>query len=151
MEAARSPLTVQTWVNDIIPYVDRHFRTQASREGRALAGLSMGGFVVMHTGLSRLDTFSELYVYSSGQGLELRVGTYWGEEPSEHADFAPPVEAFTGALAGTTIPPRTQAMLMHPYERTGAFAKAEDALYALLEAAPDNHEVVDWGITFFER
>jgi enterochelin esterase family protein len=53
-------------VKDIIPYVDRHFRTLASREGRALAGLSMGGFVVMHSGLSRLDTFSELYVYSSG-------------------------------------------------------------------------------------
>jgi hypothetical protein len=85
------------------------------------------------------------------RGLELRVGTYWGEEPSEHADFAPPVEAFTGALAGTTIPPRSQAMLMHHYERTGAFGKAEDALYALLEAAPDNHEVVDWGITFYER
>jgi hypothetical protein len=85
------------------------------------------------------------------RGLELRVGTYWGEEPSEHADFAPPVEAFTGALTRTTIPPRTQAMLMHHYERTGAFAKAEDALYALLEAAPDNHEVVDWGITFYER
>ena len=61
MRAARSDGTTR-----IIPYVDRHFRTRASREGRALAGLSMGGFVVMHTGLSRLDTFSELYVYSSG-------------------------------------------------------------------------------------
>jgi hypothetical protein len=85
------------------------------------------------------------------KGLELRVGTYWGEEPSEDADFATPVEAFTGALAGTPIPPRTQAMLMHHYERTGGFAKAEDALYALLEAAPDSLEVVDWGITFYER
>ena len=26
----------------------------------------MGGFVVMDTGLSHLDTFGELYVYSSG-------------------------------------------------------------------------------------
>jgi hypothetical protein len=85
------------------------------------------------------------------KGLELRVGTYWGEEPSAHADFATPVEAFTGALAGTSIPPRTQAMLMHHYERMGAFAKAEDALYALLEAAPDDTEVLDWGINFYER
>jgi enterochelin esterase-like enzyme len=37
---------------------------------RALAGLSMGGFVVMHTGLPHLDTFSELYVYSSGHVTE---------------------------------------------------------------------------------
>jgi len=46
----------------IIPYMDAHYRTIPDRNGRALAGLSMGGFVVMHTGFSRLDLFSELYV-----------------------------------------------------------------------------------------
>jgi enterochelin esterase family protein len=56
----------QEYLKDIIPYVDSHLRTKASREGRALAGLSMGGFVVMHTGLLHLDLFSELYVFSSG-------------------------------------------------------------------------------------
>jgi enterochelin esterase family protein len=54
------------YLKDIIPYVDIHYRTKASRDYRALAGLSMGGFVVLHTGLPHLDTFSELYVYSSG-------------------------------------------------------------------------------------
>lgn len=54
------------FLQNIIPYVDTHYRTKANRTGRAIAGLSMGGFVVMHTGLSHLDTFSELYVYSSG-------------------------------------------------------------------------------------
>jgi len=95
----------------------------------------------------RLDEGHDLLL----RGLELRVGTNWGEEPSQHADFAPPVEAFTGALAGTPIPPRTQAMLMHHYERTGAFAKAEDALFGLLETASGNAEVLDWGIAFYER
>jgi hypothetical protein len=85
------------------------------------------------------------------KGLELRIGGYWAEEPSQHADFAPPVEAFTSALAGTPLPPRTQVMLMHHHERTGAFAKAEDALYGLLEAASDSVEVLDWGINFYER
>ncbi len=56
----------QEYLKDIIPYVDSHYRTKANRENRALAGLSMGGFVVLHTGLPHLDTFSELYVYSSG-------------------------------------------------------------------------------------
>jgi enterochelin esterase-like enzyme len=56
----------QEYLKDIIPYVDSHYRTRAGRENRALAGLSMGGFVVLHTGLPHLDTFSELYVYSSG-------------------------------------------------------------------------------------
>lgn len=56
----------QEFLKDIIPYVDSHYRTKARREARALAGLSMGGFVVLHTGLPHLDTFSELYVFSSG-------------------------------------------------------------------------------------
>ncbi|MFO0907088.1 MAG: alpha/beta hydrolase-fold protein [Isosphaeraceae bacterium] len=54
------------FLKDIIPYVDSHYRTKPTRENRALAGLSMGGFVVMNVGLAHLDTFSELYVYSSG-------------------------------------------------------------------------------------
>ncbi len=54
------------YITSIIPYIDTHYRTKASREFRALAGLSMGGFVVLHTGLPHLDTFSELYIYSSG-------------------------------------------------------------------------------------
>jgi len=61
----------QEYLKDIIPYIDRNFRTRASREHRALAGLSMGGFVVLHTGLPHMaDTFSELYVYSSGHTSE---------------------------------------------------------------------------------
>jgi enterochelin esterase-like enzyme len=56
----------QEYLKDIIPYIDSHYRTIANRENRAIAGLSMGGFVVLHTGLPHLDTFSELYVYSSG-------------------------------------------------------------------------------------
>ena len=70
------------------------------------------------------------------KGLDLLVGVNWGEEPSGQADFTPPVEAFTGALADRPLPPRTLAMLMHYYERIGAFAKAEDALFGLLDAAP---------------
>ena len=63
----------QEYLKDIIPYVDSHYRTKAGREGRALAGLSMGGFVVMHTGLPHLDTFSELYVYSSGHFPDIQA------------------------------------------------------------------------------
>ena len=62
----KDDVCTQEYLKDIIPYVDSHYRTKASRENRALAGLSMGGFVVLHTGLPHLDTFSELYVYSSG-------------------------------------------------------------------------------------
>ena len=34
-------------------------------------------------------------------------------------------------------------MLMQHYERTGEFAKAEDALFAMLDAQPDNPAIVE--------
>ena len=56
----------QEYLKDILPYVDGHYRTRPNRESRAVAGLSMGGFVVLNTGLTHLETFGELYVFSSG-------------------------------------------------------------------------------------
>ncbi len=56
----------QEYLQDIIPHVESRYRARPGREHRALAGLSMGGIVVLNTGLAHLDTFSELYVYSSG-------------------------------------------------------------------------------------
>ena len=72
----KDDLCTRNYLGEIIPYVDRHYRTVASREARALAGLSMGGFVVLHTGLPHLDTFSELYVYSSGHINEADLKTF---------------------------------------------------------------------------
>jgi enterochelin esterase family protein len=59
------------FIQDILPFVDSHYRTRPNRESRAIAGLSMGGFVVLNTGLTHLETFGELYVFSSG---------YWPRE-----------------------------------------------------------------------
>lgn len=50
----------------ILPHVEKSHRVRPDRDSRALAGLSMGGFVVLNTGIPNLDKFSELYVYSSG-------------------------------------------------------------------------------------
>lgn len=43
---------------DLIPYVDSHYRTVASRQGRAIAGLSMGGYGAMKLGLKYPQMFS---------------------------------------------------------------------------------------------
>jgi enterochelin esterase-like enzyme len=48
----------QTYVLDyLIPYVDRHFRTIASRNGRALDGLSNGGYGALHLAAKAPDRF----------------------------------------------------------------------------------------------
>jgi enterochelin esterase family protein len=61
----------QEYIKEIIPYVDSHYRTRTNRESRAVAGLSMGGFVALNTGLTHLETFGELYVFSSGYWPEM--------------------------------------------------------------------------------
>lgn len=43
---------------DLIPYIDGHYRTVASRQGRAIAGLSMGGYGAMKLGLKYPQMFS---------------------------------------------------------------------------------------------
>ncbi len=37
------------------------------------------------------------------------------------------------------------------FERDGKYAKAEDALFLLLESAPKNLDAIDIGIGFYER
>lgn len=58
--------------SEIIDYVDRHYRTQRKAEGRAVAGLSMGGFHAMH--ISRLypKSFDYVGLFSSAVGREPR-------------------------------------------------------------------------------
>jgi hypothetical protein len=40
---------------------------------------------------------------------------------------------------------------MEHYERIGAFGKAEDALFALLEVEPNEPKLLDFGISFYHR
>jgi enterochelin esterase family protein len=49
---------------ELIPAVDREFRTKADRQHRAMAGLSMGAMQTMRIGLKHLDLFSHLGVFS---------------------------------------------------------------------------------------
>jgi enterochelin esterase-like enzyme len=53
-------------VDDLIPYVDAHFRTIADQPHRAMAGLSMGGMQTRTITLAHLDTFSHIGVFSGG-------------------------------------------------------------------------------------
>jgi enterochelin esterase-like enzyme len=53
-------------VGEIVPFVDGHFRTQAHRDDRAIAGLSMGGGIVTGVGMKRPDIFATIGMFSTG-------------------------------------------------------------------------------------
>jgi enterochelin esterase-like enzyme len=53
-------------VRDIVPFVDKHFRTMTGAANRALAGLSMGSGITANVGLKRLDVFASIGLLSGG-------------------------------------------------------------------------------------
>ncbi|MBP5386161.1 MAG: hypothetical protein J6Y97_02130 [Prevotella sp.] len=52
-------------INDLMPYVEEHYRTIADRDHRAIGGFSRGGNQALSNGLNNLDKFSYLCSYSS--------------------------------------------------------------------------------------
>jgi enterochelin esterase family protein len=53
-------------LRDIIPRVERSYRVVANANGRALAGLSMGGVQAANIGLTHADEFGYLGLFSTG-------------------------------------------------------------------------------------
>jgi len=53
-------------VDELIPYVDAHFRTIADKDHRAMAGLSMGGMETHMITLNKPDVFSYYALLSGG-------------------------------------------------------------------------------------
>ncbi|MFB3776584.1 MAG: alpha/beta hydrolase-fold protein [Bryobacteraceae bacterium] len=54
----------QMLIEEVIPEIDAKFRTIADRDHRAMAGLSMGGMQTFQIGLTHLDVFSHLGMFS---------------------------------------------------------------------------------------
>ena len=50
---------------DLVAYIDGHYRTLANRMSRGLAGHSMGGYGALRIGMKRPDVFFSLYLMSS--------------------------------------------------------------------------------------
>ena len=56
----------QLMINDLIPWVDANFRTLTDKDHRAMAGLSMGGFMTQSVTMANLDKFSYIGLFSGG-------------------------------------------------------------------------------------
>ena len=61
-------------LKDLIPMIDRTFRTKTDREHRAMAGLSWGGHQTFNTVLPHLDKFSYIGSFSGAIfGLDMKT------------------------------------------------------------------------------
>ena len=90
-------------INDLIPWVDSHFRTLTDKDHRAMAGLSMGGFMTASVTMVNLDKFSYIGLFSGGTATGFAVGgpgspVPAGTQPPESAPFDLKT-IYSGALA----------------------------------------------------
>jgi enterochelin esterase-like enzyme len=107
-----SSITIGDWesfiADDLVSYVDSHYRTIANRASRGLGGHSMGGYGTIRIGMKRPDVFSSLYIMSAcclmnnprppaaaGQGAR-------GTAPAAPANAAAPVALVPANPAATS-------------------------------------------------
>lgn len=57
---------VQDFLNDIMPYVESHYRVYADQQHHAIAGLSMGGGQTLNIAIPNPGKFAYIGVFSSG-------------------------------------------------------------------------------------
>jgi enterochelin esterase family protein len=63
--ALRAKLFENDLVNNIIPYVEKNYRTISNKDNRAIGGFSRGGGQTLRTAFSNMDTFSWICCYSA--------------------------------------------------------------------------------------
>ena len=93
----------QLMVKDLIPWVDRNFRTQTDKDHRGMAGLSMGGMFTAAITMVNLDKFSYIGLFSGGAAAGFGAGGRGSPVPAGVTPPAPPPfdikTAYNGAMA----------------------------------------------------
>ena len=156
----------QTFVGEeLVDYVRRTFRLALSPEGTCIAGLSMGGFGALHTGLAYPKTFSKIGAMSSalivhevagmkpGGGNAVANYDYYREcfgEPSllEESDNNPETLVRKLKAAGEKIPDiymacGTEDFLIENNRQMHRFLQDEGVPHEYHEA-PGIHDMVFW-------
>ncbi len=47
-------------IKEVIPYIDKNYKTICNRESRYIGGISSGGYIALHNGLRHQDLFSKI-------------------------------------------------------------------------------------------
>jgi S-formylglutathione hydrolase FrmB len=61
-------------VKELVPYIDRNFKTLSSRDSRGIAGVFMGGYGAIRFGMRHPDVFGCVYALhpvGTGSGVQI--------------------------------------------------------------------------------
>lgn len=125
----------QNWetfhLNQLVPWVDSNLRTIANRSGRAIAGLSMGGFGAIHYAEDRPDLFSYAASYSGAldTGNATTEAAILGEETGVVPGSGPSVPP--GSIMGPEFAPVNQTALAIADDNPTNIAKLANTTVAL--------------------
>lgn len=123
---------------DLLPALDKQYRTLADREHRAIAGLSMGAAYAMQVGLANLDKFSHFGSFSGTVMKDLDTKTSYGGVLSNGAEFNKKCRLMFIA-AGTVEQSRLDAARHARGELDKAGIK-----YVAYDSAGTDHEWLTW-------
>ena len=75
-------------INELIPYIDREYRTVATREGRSISGFSMGGGMAFYLAAKHPELFSSVTAYAGTYHHYYHKGSQTvGAEPEKAAEL----------------------------------------------------------------
>jgi enterochelin esterase-like enzyme len=82
-------LPFEALIGELVQYVDTHYRTVAGRDGRAIGGLSMGGFGAVMAGLAHPELFGTVGAFSGAfsSGREAMLAAAATALPAARAPF----------------------------------------------------------------
>ena len=128
---------------DLVEHIDKNYRTIAKREGRALLGISMGGYGALNIAFSQPGVFAAVATHSAMLLTEIptiEAGARGGQMRAFTGVFGEPVDAAIWKaddpleLAKTVDPKKAPALYFDcgGQDRYGLF-KGNEALHAILD------------------
>lgn len=100
--------------DEVVPWVDAHYRTLADRESRAISGKSSGGFGAMITPMLRPDLFSALATHAGDTLYELSYVPEFGKAVRFLRDYDHDIQKWWEDFGGRTafVKEADQVLLM---------------------------------------
>ncbi len=134
-DATKDPFNKEL-IQDILPYVESHYRTLADPEHRALGGLSMGGIQTLNIGLHNLGTFRSLVVMSSGWFPADRDVFFSSPDAARMPQYNAQLKLFWWGWGQTDIARDNALACIARFKQAGVHLKTEET--------PDGHEWKNW-------
>ncbi|OJU11375.1 MAG: hypothetical protein BGN86_01940 [Caulobacterales bacterium 68-7] len=133
---------VKELTTDVIPFVEKTYRTLPNADNRAMAGLSMGGIQTLNAGVSNLDKFHSIGVFSSGYFYKRDRDWYYENRAPKEIPQMKDLKVFYWAWGATDFA-RDGSVDMTNY------LKSKGVKLTTLES-PGGHDWRNWRLYFHE-